>query len=216
MSARDCADLLIKNCVVMYGFSGMSTVGCPGLRLEHNVFLRNLISAINPVNRPDQKMYFRKNIFTDGLPIKVMAPVMEVGSVESLEEEDNCYYLRVLPDTEKKMFMFYGGESYWRCARAYGWPTNFAKPPVFDDLTRLNLQEYQAQFGDTGSFVANPLFQLIGRSGKKALDFDFPDLYPTNPDVVKKGIGLVPEDFKDFHFMPQHGTATEAAVENTP
>ena len=129
-------------------------------------------------------------------------------------EKDNCYYLRV-PDDEKKMFMFYGGESYARCARAYGWTTNFAKPPVFDDLTRMNLKEYQALVGNTGSFVGNPRFKgsltmktkdkngnpvylpdrLVGKK-----DLDFPDLYATDPMVVKKGIGLVPEAFKDFHF----------------
>jgi len=215
LNAFTCADLLVKNCVIMSGFTGLHTISCPGLRLEHNVFLRNLITAVIPVNQPHQKVYFRKNIFTDGIPVKVGAPVMEVGSVESLVEENNCYYLRV-PDTEKKMFMFYGGESYWRCVRAYDWATNFAVPPVFTDLTRLNLREYQAQFGDTGSFVADPLFKgaltikTVGRDGRPLFmadslainkkDLDFPDLFATHPEVVKKGIGLVPEDFKDFHF----------------
>ncbi|MFA7158639.1 MAG: DUF1565 domain-containing protein [Kiritimatiellia bacterium] len=213
-SAQDCADLMLKNCVIANGFGGMHTIGCPDLKLENNVFLRNLITAICPVNQPDQKMYFSKNIFTDGLPSKVGAPVMEVGKYESLTERDNCYYLRV-PDSEKKMFMFYGGESYWRCARAYGWSTNLATPPVFTNLTRLNLQEYQALAGNTGSFVANPVFKCtlamknLDKDGKPLFmpdhvmgkkDLDFPDLFATDPKVVEKGIGLEPGAFKDFHF----------------
>ena len=228
MNAQNCADLLVKNCVIMNGFGGMSTIGCPDLRLENNVFLRNLITAITPVNEPDQKMYFNKNIFTDGLPIKVTAPIMEVGKVESLVEKDNCYYLRV-PDSEKKMFMFYGGESYARCARAFGWTTNFAKPPVFADLTRINLQEYHKQFGETGSFVANPIFK--GALGMKTedkdghslflpdqliskQDLDFPDLFATEPKVVEKGIGLVPDDFKDFNFAKNRALESQNAKNN--
>lgn len=213
-SARDCQGLTLKNCVIANGFGGMHTIGCPDLKLENNVFLRNLITAVCLVNQPDQKMYLRKNIFTDGLPRKVNAPVLEGGVYESLTEQDNCYYLRV-PDSEKKMFMFYGGESYLRCAREYGWSTNFAKPPVFTNLARLNLQEYQALVGNTGSFVANPVFK--GASAMKTLDkdgkplfmpdhimgkkdLDFPDLFATEPKVAEKGIGLEPEAFKDFHF----------------
>jgi hypothetical protein len=37
--------------------------------------------------------------------------------------------------------------------------------------------------------------KLLGKAG-----LDFPDLFATNPEVVKKGIGLIPSDFNDFHF----------------
>ncbi len=214
VNARNCAGLMFKNCVIANGFGGMHTIGCPDLKLENNVFLRNLISAATLENEPNQKLFVRHNIFTDGLPRKVGAPVIAAGQYESLAERDNCYYLRV-PDSEKKMFMFYGGESYARCVRAYGWSTNFATPPVFTNLTRLNLQEYQALAGNTSSFVANPVFKCtlamktLDKDGKPLFmpdhvmgkkDLDFPDLFATDPKAVEKGIGLEPEAFNDFHF----------------
>jgi hypothetical protein len=214
LAARHSSRLRVKNCVVTACFSSMSVVGCPDFILENNVFLRNLISAATLENEPDQKLFVRKNIFTDGLPTKAKATVIMTAKVESLVEGDNCYYLR-LPDEEKKGFGFYGDEAYRRMAVYYGLKSSFEKPSVFADLTRLSLKDYQAKFGDTGSFVANPGFKgslamksqdkdgkplflpdlLIGKT-----DLDFPDLFATDPKVVEKGIGLVPDDFKDFHF----------------
>ena len=37
--------------------------------------------------------------------------------------------------------------------------------------------------------------KLVGKP-----DLDFPDLFATAPEVVKKGIGLAPADFEDFGF----------------
>ena len=215
LAARHSPRLRVKNCVVTACFSSLSVVGCPDFTLENCVFLRNLINAATLENQPDQKLIVRKNIFTDGLPIKVKATVLMIGKVESLFEEDNCYFLRV-PDGEKKGLGFYGDEAYRRMAVYYGLKTSFDKPSVFADITRLSLKDYQAQFGTTGSFAANPGFKgalpmksqdkdgrplfmpdlLVGKT-----DLDFPDLFATEQKVVEKGIGLVPDDFKDFHFM---------------
>ena len=100
------------------------------------------------------------------------------------------------------MFHFYGDAAY------------------FDGRARVGLREYQEVLGDTGSFLDNPWFKGTGgmkegdmtrdrgenypvllsdkRVGKP--DLDFPDLFATAPEVVKKGVGLVPADFEDFRF----------------
>ena len=215
--ANHCRDLLVKNCIMTEGMGGgLELNGCPDARIEHNLFLRNLIYACILVNDPEQKISFRKNIVCDSLPYKVRVQLFEIGRVESFAEEENCYFLR-WPDEKRKMFMFYGTEAYDRAAKYHGLRMNFEKPPVFKDLVRIGLGEYQEQFGNTGSLVMDPKFRgTLGMepggklwTGDPAMmfdkllgkeDLDFPDAFATEPKVVEKKIGLIPEDFEDFWF----------------
>ena len=215
--ANHCRALLVKNCIMTQGMgSGLTLNGCPDARVEHNLFLRNLIYACVLVNGPEQKIYFRKNIVCDSLPYKVKVQLFEIGRVESFVDEDNCYFLR-WPDEKRKMFMFYGTEAYDRAAKYHGLKMHSERPPVFRELVRIGLGKYQEKFGDTGSFIADPKFRgtrdmepggklwtgdpammfdkLLGKK-----DLDFPDAFVTAPKVVKKKIGLLPEDFEDFWF----------------
>jgi len=129
--------------------------------------------------------------------------------------------------TVRKMFQFYGDEDYDRTLELYGLRPASEQPSRFTTLTEIGYEEFEKTLGPTGSIFANPEFQgasdipmepgqrvtavdpndmsigylLLASDqllGKKGLDF--PDLFATNPEVVKKGIGLVPADFKDFHF----------------
>jgi hypothetical protein len=196
--------------------------------MENNLFLRPWISALSFVNEPDQKGYFRKNIVTDNLPYKVKQPLVTTGRFETLVEEDNCYFLRV-PDEQRKPFQFYGTEAYARYVPSYGVNINFVKPPVFVDNAdgtennpRLSLKEYQAMVGNTGSFVGDPKFAGTSKmeeggklwTGDPSMMFDkllskenldFPDTFATDPKAVEKGIGPVPDDFKDFWFNKNKG-----------
>ena len=215
--ANHCRDLLVKNCIMTQGMgSGLALNGCPDATIEHNLFLRNLIYACVLVNGPEQKITFRKNVVCDSLPYKVKVQLFEIGRVESFVEEDNCYFLR-WPDEKRKMFMFYGTEAYDRAAKYYGLRMDSEKPPVFKEIVRLGLGQYQEKFGDTGSFIADPEFKgtldmepggklwtgdpammfdkLLGKK-----DLDFTDAFATNPKVVRKRIGLISEDFEDFWF----------------
>ncbi len=204
--------LLVRNCVAAVG-SGLSFQNCPGLQLMNNVFFRNLIQQLTVNNGPDQPFLLERNIITDNPGNKVRAMLLEIARVESLVEKDNAYVLRV-PDEEKKLFMFYGTVAYAPAARMFDLKMG-DEPPVFTELTRLSLAGYQKRFGDTGSLVVDPAFQastgLDARdaAGKPVFppdriagkqNLDFPDLFATNPDLVKRGIGLQPEAFKDFHF----------------
>ena len=228
ISAEYSADVLVKNCVSAQGFCFAQFHLCPGWRMENNLFLRPWISALSFVNEPDQKGYFRKNIVTDNLPYKVKQPLVTTGRFETLVEEDNCYFLRV-PDEQRKPFQFYGTEAYARYVPSYGVNINFVKPPVFVDNAdgtennpRLSLKEYQAMVGNTGSFVGDPKFAGTSKmeeggklwTGDPSMMFDkllskenldFPDTFATDPKAVEKGIGPVPDDFKDFWFNKNKG-----------
>ena len=218
-----CADLLVKNCVAAGGMGMVDLHVCPGFHVEHNLLIRPYITALNFVNEPQQKGYFRKNIVTDNLPYKVHAPLVTVGRFKSLVEQDNCYWVR-LPLGERKTFFFYGTAAYGRYAPDYGVKTTFDSPPVFVDHPdgtennpQLTLKEYQDMIGDTGSYVGDPKCagtlgmkpggtlwtgdpsQMFDKLlGKERLDFA--DTFVTDPKAKEKGIGPVPEDFEDFWF----------------
>ncbi|MFA7157998.1 MAG: right-handed parallel beta-helix repeat-containing protein, partial [Kiritimatiellia bacterium] len=94
-----------------------------------------------------------------------------VGLSGSTVESNNCFYLR-WPETERMIVNY------------------------------LTMPEYRAIKG-TDSFVANP--QLPGgqgfRQGWQQIDVsDFPPLLASNPELVRRGIGLQPEAFNDCHF----------------
>jgi len=216
--ARHCADLLLQNNVIIGSMGGgVSFAGCPGARIENNVFLRNLISHVSEaVNEPQQKFLMANNIFTDSIPSKVRGSLFAIGKIESLVERNNCYYLRV-PNEERRMFVFYEPQpAYERAALSYRLRTEFPEPPVITERTRLTLTEHQQRFNpDSGSVVADPLFkgtldmERVGQDGKPIYlgdrlsgrsDLDFPDLFTTHPELIERRIGLQPEAFKDFHF----------------
>jgi hypothetical protein len=181
--------LLIRNSVIAAGSQGVMLRACHNARLENNVFFRNLIQQYMVVGwAKEHEFYTARNIIIDNPANKVAALLLEIPHLEAMRETNNCYFLRV-PDAERKMFLGSGG--------------------------RLGLAECQKKYGDSGSFIADPVFQgtlkmertdAQGRPvftpdrliGKK--DLDFPDLFATAPEVVKRGIGLQPAEFKDFPF----------------
>jgi len=79
------------------------------------------------------------------------------------------------------------------------------------------MPEYRVRIGDTGSFTANPHWP--GARGYRQgwgpgiANNDFNGLFATNPEVVKRGIGLQPEAFRDFHFREGDWPYDEAWAE---
>ena len=196
--ANGCSNVSVRNCVIIGGFYNMCVSGCPEMRVENSVFAGHLIQALSMSNGKDEKFYFRKNIVTDSSPFKVKVQVFEMGSARPFIDEGNCYYLR-LPDEERKMFLFAAWDPEWKYS-----------------IGRISLAEYRAMIRPTDSIFADPQlretadmkpvevkgvkeYYLGDRIGTKK-DLDFPDLFATNPEVVRRGIGLQPEAFKDFGF----------------
>ena len=69
----------------------------------------------------------------------------------------------------------------------------------------MSLADYDRRVRPTGSIIADPQFPAIqkldpAKLAKFPIDslaspFDFQDLFATNPEVIKRGIGLQPEAF---------------------
>ena len=229
VQARNCRRILIKNCVTANGFfAAMAISNSADFSVENSVILRPAINGALIQNQSDQKVRLSRNIFTDSIPFKSKIAYFEVARAESLVLKDNCFFMRT-PDKEKDilvrmMFAFYGDEDYDRLLPLYDMRPASEQPSRFTKLTRVGLEEFEQVSGQAGSFFANPQFQgasevhleegqrvkdkdlnagyLLIHSdlllGKKGLDF--PDLFATNPELVQRGIGLVPGDFQDFHF----------------
>ncbi len=217
--AWGCADLTVRNCAIISSFYGnLYLVKCPNAVIENNAIIRSLIQQCIFVNEPGQKVSLKRNIITDNVPHKVLVALVEVACATSLNEADNAYYFRI-PAVERKMFMFYDPLAYSRTVEGYGL-TPVDASQLAPTLEQITLAEYQQRSGNISSFAVNPGFAATvampetDAEGKPVFlvdsllnkkDLDFPDLFATNPEVVKRGIGLQPEAFKEFHFNTKEG-----------
>lgn len=209
-------DVSVTNSVIIASMGGgVSFMGAPNLRLQNNVFLRNLIAHVaEGVNESDQQWYLLDNIVTDNLASKVRGTLFAVGRVESLVEDNNCYFFRI-PAEERNVFQFYHDFAYNRSVEGWNMGLRQSTPTVIEALTAVTIPELlEVYFPDSRSFVADPDFAgaagldpqdraapayvvdwLVGQP-----DLDFNDLFATDPKVVERGIGLQPAAFADFTF----------------
>ncbi len=209
-------DVSVVNCVVIASMGGgISFMGAPNLQLENNVFLRNLISHVaEGINESGQQFFLRNTIVTDNLASKVNATMFAVGRLESLVEDNNCYFFRI-PADERKVFQFYHDVAYDRSVRGWGMGLQLSTPTVIEGLTAVTIPDLLAgYFPASRSFVADPGFAGaagFNQNGSAAPSYvvdwlvgqpelDFDDLFATNPKVVERGIGLQPDAFADFKF----------------
>jgi len=190
-------NVTVSNCVTITGFNSIGVGDCPNFRLEHSVVVVpmiqvTIISAAEPA-------FIENNIFTDGSLGKLKVNLHEWSGNRKIVENNNAYFLRI-PDQEKKLF----------------WLLGFEENGKAPSHTRMSLAEYKTRVAATDSIIADPQFAGLSRQ-HKAQPFapdafisnnfgplDFPDFFATNPEVVKRGIGLQPEKFRDFRFQSPH------------
>lgn len=219
LEARLTSDLLIENSVICDSMGGgISFAGCPNIRIRNNVFLRNKIQNISEaINNAEQPFYMENNIFTDNLPGKVTGSLFAVGRVESLHENNNCYFMRI-PIEERLAFQFYGPFEYGRSASAFGVEDDGSEQ-VVTELVRMTFLDFRELYNpDSNSIAVDPLFAgalefdtasdparpvYVVDQLMRNPNLDFNDLFATNPEVLERDIGLQPEAFADFHFNTQ-------------
>lgn len=194
LQAVHCADVVVRNCAMTNAMgNGLAITGdTPCLRVEHCVYLRNLISQshLHPYRwlPKEDRGLFAYNIVTDAIPTKVFARLFHHDA--TVREHTNCIYSRISPD-----------ERSW---------SEFTEYTLAEYLADLPEQEPQDR-----SLVANPDFagfaQLDLPPGPlppmadvdaliKKENLDFPDLFTLNPELIERCIGLEPDAFADFHF----------------
>ncbi len=182
LTASSVDNLVVKNCVTLRGWDGIGLRNVTNVLIENNVFVQPNIRTI-PGSFPDrEQVRIKNNILTDNLASKRNAFLVREGTLL----ENNCFWLR-FPEEERSVF---GGGSGGRSLKSYNEEftveeENFVANPRF-----VALEEDEEDTPTNGFFDG-----AILRKGN-----DFPDFFTTHPDLIERGIGLIPEDFDDFHF----------------
>ena len=192
LMGADSSDVLVSNCVMIRGSDGMEVSSCPGFRVEHCVFISHMIEAVK-LGTPAT---LSSNIICDSSAFKAKNNIhfMSFGNQDAIVDRNNCYFLRT-PETERTLY----------------WVLNFKEDGKVLGHTRMTLPEYKKRVALTDSVVLDPQFAIFQRlDPAKVPEFpidqfvdtkvplDFPDLFATNPEVVKRGMGLQPEAFADM------------------
>jgi len=213
LTAESCADILLKNCVVMGGMDRARIVNSPRVRVENSVFFRNLISHLLIENHGDQPVRVANSIFTDSLSRKFGAAMIVAARMRCLSESNNCFFPRE-PQQEKRIFMFYSDDAFERARVAFMMGEPREQYPVMTEIHSIRFGQIAEFLGKTDSIIANPDFRVLAdvpamnARGEAvypvdrlpAGPVDFSDFFATNPEVVKRDIGLQREAFQDFHF----------------
>jgi len=208
--AKESKDLLVRNCVMIGVFNGTITLfRCPDAVIEHSVFARPRIIQGTWVNNADEIITLRNNIITDNQPTKVIVPLLEISDARFLREENNCFYMR-LPADERKVAMLYDAKAYERTIPGFGLnPVEASELP--DTPLKVTLADLQKKTGSTTSIAANPQFRgaadlgQVDKDGKPLFmadvlltkkDADFADYFATDPEMIRREIGLQPKAFQ--------------------
>ena len=188
VSALFVEDLLIKNCVNTYKFGGMYFWRCPNLVVENTVFAEPMIMAFVLRNEKHQASTMKNCIFTDMLDKKARLNLGILccdGAIEGFLTPNNCFYLRDCIPLE---------ERYLQGSQTYRQLSQHVIDPLFGD----------PQFKGDPGVKGNPS-DKSGFSPDRMMDStfkaDFDTFFATNPELIRRGIGLDPAAFQDMHFM---------------
>lgn len=192
LMGADSSDVLVSNCVMIRGSDGMEVTRCPGFRVEHCVFISHMIEAV----KLGSPATLTSNIICDSSAFKAKSNMhfMQFGNQDAIVDRNNCYFLRV-PETQRTLY----------------WILNFKEDGKVIGHTRMTLPEYKKRVAPTDSVVLDPQFAIFQRLDPTKVPafpidqfvdtkvpLDFPDLFATNPAVVRRSIGLQPEAFADM------------------
>ncbi len=174
-------------------------------------------------NAAAEKATFSKNIFVDNILQKVPNPIMILGDGKSLQEVDNCYYLRVSPEIktvfgyskldgeELEMYPPADGEDIlsqqWRrqgrSAREMATYERFLErtgntgTAIFADPQMPALPNF-VTFKDMEDWVKYYRYNKEHQAEFHGNDpLDFPAFFAHNPELIKRGIGLQRELFTE-------------------
>ena len=187
------ADLVIRNCVNTNKMAGMLLTQCPNLRIENCVFARPMIHSFVHRNKADQTTFMDNNIFTDNLEKKAALNIAFLcvdGEINSFRQRNNCYFVRCFTPQDRVMN---GTKATIKDMGQYLLDPLFADPMFAGDPGVKGNPADKSGFGPE-------------RLMDPALKADFDAFFATNPEVVRRGIGLQPEAFKDFRFDRKEGT----------
>jgi hypothetical protein len=186
-TTRNVDDLLVRNCFGIGSMGGPSGGNCPRFRLENFVLLRNRIGGMQGgwAGRPEGRTVIRNSIITDCQANKIHQPIGPISASDTTVLENNAYFLR--PERRIQLDR------------------------------RMNMAEFEEQALRDGGLIGDPRFAKFYPEGPDALrmgfmnadgamntngDMHFADYFATNPEFIRRGIGLDPDAFRGFEARP--------------
>lgn len=189
IAAYEIANLRVTNCVNTNKFGGMYFWKCPDLVIEHTVFAAPMIMSFVLRNNKDQKSTMANCIFTDMFEKKAKLNIGLLccdGPIDSFRHRNNDYQLRCFPTEERAL----NGD------KPIGQLGEYILEPLFADPLFAGDPGLKGHPEDKSGYAPDRLMD-------PALKLDFDWFFTTNPELIKRGIGLEPEAFKDFRFKPR-------------
>ena len=186
-------NLLVRNCVITNKMTGMMLSACPELRVENNVFAVNMVTAFVLNNDGKENTFVENNIFTDNLAKKAVLniPIYEMDRSEALRQKNNCYFLRG-PFEDRTLFFFV--EHAGRKHVSMTVPTLEKElGPIHPLFADPGFQGLSSPENRAASLKTYPPDLLMDRNRRA----DITDYFATNPELISRKVGLIPQDFQD-------------------
>ncbi len=207
LQAHNTSDLTVDNCIRLGGHEGVEVYDCPNFTLKNSVMFYGGVTSLRVFN-DGLKTSICNNLFTDNLLMKGRNPVLFVLDLDGLQEENNCFFLR-LPATEKPVigYNILGGQQlpamgsssflgaqqmpYPEYLKATGRQTKaiFANPQV------KFMPEFQSTYSTLAEWAEN-WQKSRGSEYKAESEISFADFFAQNPELLERSIGLQPERFE--------------------
>lgn len=204
-------DITLRNCILQEGFNGPNIYGSSNIEFRNCIFFRNFISSLSVVNSSGQAVRIIDSIITDNLPGKAGVPLLNAGRPDVLLLDNNCFFLR-RPLEERPLVTLYGDVAFERAAVVYELDFDASRLDLSEEVNpRLLIDGVEALLGDTRTIAVDPGFPALAgiprtnddgepvfpvdRLGRR--EMDFPDLFATHPELIRRGIGLQPAAFED-------------------
>lgn len=215
IKANSIKGLVVEHSFITRGFHGASFYRCPDLVVRNCVWFNNQINHIYFHNMPGEKITFVNNVVADNIPGKIFNSLLGMLHFETLNESNNCYFLRVpknqrlifsctYKNKERGAFKFTYPE-YLKAAgkkdTALFQAPGFARIPAMLQFTGKevatpenlkNNASWQAQIKKLGGE-----FNKVELGGLKNgyTPWNFEGFFATAPECVKRNIGPDPKLF---------------------
>ncbi len=209
LQASNTPRMTLVNCAKLGGHEGLRFSSCDDLVIRNCTFVIGFIGSTTILNYNGEKAVFENNVVTDNLNMKGLNPVLYVHNFDSVNERNNCFYMRT-PESDKPLFgyNFANGQESENRQQYLG----REQVPYSVFLERLKRER--------SSFFANPDLVLLpklmanynslaeqvenwskfNRDAAKELhnrdQLTFADFFSRNPEVLKRNCGIQPAAFE--------------------
>ncbi len=227
IAAYHCPDLLIQNCVQIDNMGPMRIIDSPNARVANCVFLRSKIAPMKFLNRPGDMAILENTIITDSLPTKANSMLVSLGYYPTLQTHNNGFFFRQPGDARTLVGVYgeIAYERSAAGHHILGRDNDPPHPLPGEVVVRTSVVDWHNEFYPDGTYIeGDPVFAVIAANAEQVeaararsiernstwqtfdwitsgpqsrVPLSFADLFATNPEFLKRDIGLQPEAFAE-------------------